>query len=304
MSLCDLPGRGNHEGHRDSTGKFKLSELHLTDNLVYNIPASLIGEFDGRNVVVRSRDPAEIVDRLTPPRLPHVQFIQLLATPPDVSVLEPWGAGIPIDIVLTDPVAEFMTLYNYATLRETHPVRVTVPVVPGFGKAVRLAVALGFSVKLNLAQPDPWLISELSDTLEFYLHGTKVQQPIEFFHSMLTSFFQPVPFSMWEVNEEDPTQVRFVTDDGEETISRRFAGSLRATDLDRFVEDFNSQLMAEKRECDACDYYIRCGGYFKWPDRSYSCEGIKKLFHSLRTAAAELQCDLNSFAAVERGVNL
>ena len=276
----------------------------MTDTLVYNIPASLIGEFAGRDVIVRSRDPAELVNGLTPPRLPHVRFIQLLATPQDISVLEPWGAGIPIDIVLTDPVIDFISLYNYATLRETHAVRVTVPIVPGFGKAVRLAVALEFAVKLNLTQPEPELISELSDTLDFYLHGTKVQQPIEFFHSMLTSFFQPVPFSMWEVNEEDPAQVRFVTDDGEETISRRFAGSLRPSDIDQFLDRFNSQLMAEKRECDACDYYSRCGGYFKWPDRSYSCEGIKKVFDTLRTAAAELRCDLNSFTALERGLKL
>lgn len=255
-------------------------------------------------MIVRSCDPIEIVSCLHPTRLPHIPFVQLLSASADISVLELWGEGIPIDVVLNDPAVEFSSLYGYATLRETHPVRVTVPVVPGFGKAVRVALALGFAVKLTTNQPNPALISELEEIVDFYLHGSNVQQPVEFFQTLFMSFYRPLPVSLWELNEEDPAQVRYITDEGEETISPRFAGSVSTADLNDFVPRFGAQLLAEKRECHTCDFYNRCGGYFKWPDKTYSCEGIKKLFNTLRSAAAELQCDLNAFAALERGLNL
>ncbi len=286
----------------------KTQRLHregskLFSTLVYNIPARLIDQYADYAVIVRSRDPSEIVSCLPPARLFHVRFVQLLSLPPDISVLGPWAVGLPIDVVLSDPVAEYSRLYSYATLSETHPVRVTIPVISGFSKAVRLAVALGFAVKFDVIQPDDLLIEELSDVLDFYLHGKAVQQPIEFFQSMLLSFYQSQPFSMWEISEEDPAQMRYVTDDGEESIYHLLAGSVPAADLNGFVDRFAAQLLSEKRECHDCDFYGRCGGYFKWPDKSYSCDGIKKLFSSIQAAAAELKTDLSSFAVAQGGLS-
>lgn len=50
--------------------------------------------------------------------------------------------------------------------------RVTVPVVPGFSKAVRLTVALQLAVKLEIGQPGRELIPELAEVLGLYLHQT------------------------------------------------------------------------------------------------------------------------------------
>jgi len=271
----------------------------MTDTLVYNVPVRLVDRYPGRDLIVRSAVPAEIAECASIDLLPRVRFAQLHSTPSDISPLEPWGTGVPIDIVLSDPAVDFVRLYNYATLKETHPVRVTVPVIEaGFSKAVRLAVALGFAVRLSPGQPDALLIEELSGVLDFYLHNAKVQQPIEFFQTMLRSFYQPQAISMWEINEEDPAQVRYVTDDGEETISRRFAGRVPAVELHNFVYHFGEQLLVEKGECFACDFYSRCHGFFKWPNKSYSCKGVKSLFMTMQSAAADLQTDLKSFAAV------
>jgi len=35
-----------------------------------------------------------------------------------------------------------------------------------------------------------------------------------------------------------------------------------------------------------------CAGYFKWPDPTYSCEGVKRLFTQIKAAADEINADL------------
>jgi len=54
-----------------------------------------------------------------------------------------------MDIVLSDPVAECPTLYRYARFLDKHPIRVCIPLVPGFRKPVVVAAALQFAVKLE-----------------------------------------------------------------------------------------------------------------------------------------------------------
>lgn len=105
--------------------------------------------------------------------------------------------------------------------------------------------------------------------------------------------------SLWEIAEEDPSQVRYITDDGEETISRRFAGSKLEGDLGGFLDRYGQELLSERRECHGCEFFNRCGGYFKWPDKSYDCAGIKRLFTTLSSAAEEVQHDLAAYRETE-----
>ena len=273
----------------------------MSDTLVFNVPARHLEDYRGRNLIVRSATPREVVDSLVQTDLKRVRFIQLLSTPADTSELEAWGEGIPIDIVLKDPAVEFALLYNYTNLLDTHPVRVSIPVVPGFSKAAKLAVSLSFAVKLDMAQPDSFLIEELTEVLDLYLHRPNVRQPIEFFHTVLLSFYQHRPASLWEIAEEDPSEVRYVTDDGEETISHRFAGAGLVAGLDDFVERYGQELLSERRECHDCDFFSRCGGYFKWPEKTYDCKDVKTLFLKLRSAADELKTDLAAFSAAGGG---
>src|SRR5262249_53992402 len=157
--------------------------------LVYNIPAKQIDSYRGRNVIVRSAEPAELVYSIWRADARAIRFIQLLSTLADSSVLEDAGEALPVEIVLKDPAAEYVQLYNYKSLLDTPPVRVAIPVWPGFSKAAKLAVALNFAVKLELQQPDSFLIEEILSVLELYLHRTSVRQPIEPFHTLLLSFY-------------------------------------------------------------------------------------------------------------------
>ena len=271
----------------------------MSNALVYNIPAKKIDAYRGRNVIVRSAEPAELVYSICRADPKAIRFIQLLSTPADSSVLEGVADALPVEIVLKQPATEYVQLYNYTNLLDTHPVRVAIPVLPGFSKAAKLAVSLNFAVKLELRQPDSILMEELASVLGLYLHRSYVRQPIEFFQTMLLSFYRGEPVSLWEVAEEDPAILRYVTDDGEETIAERFSGAKLDHQLTDFVTRFGEQLIQEKAECHDCEFFNRCGGYFKWPNKNYKCDGVKKLFHTLERAAAEIHQDLATMELAE-----
>lgn len=246
-------------------------------SLVYNVPAKLLDRYRGRDVIVRSSSPRELVECLRGVDLAPVRFLQLSSTSEDTSCLESFAPGLPLDIVLENP-AQYQQLYSYSNLLDSHPVRITIPLVSGFSKAVKLAISLRFAVKLEVQQPDEDVLAELENVLDLYLHLSSVNQPIEFFHSLLLSFYRNEPVSLWEITETDPRSVCYVRDDGS------------VVDVD---------LNTETRECHDCEFRNRCHGYFKFPDRNYNCDGVKQIFRTLANAATEVRRDLESFNSME-----
>jgi hypothetical protein len=261
------------------------------DSLIYNIPAPLAGSYSGRRVIVRSHDPGELVSCISKLNLDDVLYAQLLSLDVDVTPLTDWNQSVPLDLVMRRPADEFPLLYRASQLIDNHEIRVSIPVTEGFADAVRLALALQFSVKLEVDQPDQEQIGELNKILDLYLHRSTVSQPVEYFHSIFLSFFHQEPTSLWFIQEEDPEQIRFVTDNGEEKLSTRLSGL--PFQNQNGLRTGAQEVGHEKSECDDCEFFDRCGGYFKWPNKDYSCEGVKTLFGTMRSAAAELQADLN-----------
>jgi len=260
------------------------------NSVTYNVPARLVSEYKGRQVIVRSLDPGEIVQEFSGEDLDNVKYVQLLSADIDPEALAPlanWGRGVPMDIVISDPASEFPLLYSFSKLLDKHPIRASIAVRPGFLKAVKLALALHFTVKLDVGQPDASLIEEMKEVLDLYLHDASVGQPVECFHSIFLSFYRQEPASVWFIQEEDPEHFRFVSDDGVETVSRRFAG------VDPMAKR-DDATAREALECDTCQFMAVCGGYFKWPDRNYGCEGVKAVFGTINAAAAELKQTVDS----------
>jgi hypothetical protein len=268
--------------------------------MVYNIPVILVEAYHGRRLIVRSQHPSELVERLSEKDLENLSYIQLFSLTVETDPLTRWGEGIPVELVMQDPKTEFPLLYKHAKLFDTHPIRVAIPVAPGFSKAVKLAVPLNFAVKLEVTQPDSALMEEMSQVLSFYLHHSTASEPIEYFHSLLLAFYHQNPVTLWTIQEEDPAYIRYITDQGEETLPPRLAGTNVRYDLDSFLEAFKKELLAEKGECYECEFFENCGGYFKWPQKAFSCEGVKTLFRTLKEAAGELRKDLNSFPGSRR----
>ena len=246
--------------------------------MVYNLPATMIESYRGRDLIVRSHDPSEILQRLAPDNLERLAYLQILGTGGAIDPLLRWGPSIPVDLVVQDPDADLSLLYRYAPLPAERPVRVSVPVAAGFSKVVKLALSLNFAVKLEVSQPEPALIEELLRVVTLYLHQSTVSQPVEFFHSIFWGFYNRTPVTLWAIQEEDPALFRYVTDQGVETLSRRFTGMELKYGVTSFIQEFTAALLSEKQECADCAFCENCAGYFKWPRREYRCDGVKVLF--------------------------
>src|SRR5262249_37519205 len=189
------PGAG---GEVNCTSVAHLGRQRTMDPLTYNVPPARAAAYRGRRLVLRSHDPGEIVACLSNEEMENLAYVQLLSPDADVDDLIHWSENLPIDVVLRDPATEFPLLYRLARLLETHPVRVSIPVVAGFSKAVKVAVSLNLAVKLEMVrQPDRELIEELSTVLDLYLHRTTVSQPVEWFHSLFLSFYSGQPTTLW-----------------------------------------------------------------------------------------------------------
>jgi hypothetical protein len=275
--------------------------VQVSRMVVYNIPVHLVPTYRGREILVRSQDPAALVQALPDGDLDKLVGVQLLSLAADVDTLANWGYGVPVDLVMRSPNTDFPLLYRHAKLLDKHPVRVSIPVLPEIFNAVKVASALRFTVKLSAGQPEPSAIEGLRSVLDFYLHHPSVSQPVEFFHTSLMSLYNRNPVTLWDVQEEDPAYIRYVTDDGRETIARRPIGVRVTGDLGCFVADFQQGLLAERGECCECEFFAYCGGYFKWPRKDYSCSGVKTLFRTLRDASAALRHDLNAFTEAGKG---
>jgi hypothetical protein len=242
----------------------------------------LLASVPDRPIILSIADAAEPRARFGPDTPAGLAFIQLTGLVSDMAPLADWGEGVPLDLIMGDPVAELPWLYRCTGLLVKHPVRVTVPFRPGLARAVKLALSLGFAVRLHGHQPTPEALLEARRSLAEYLHNPTVAQPVEPFHSLLISFLHETPVALWSLLERDPAEVCLIDEWGEPTPGQGPAS----------VSDFRDALVAAGGECRACRYLSRCDGYFKWPRTDYDCTWVKDLFGDLEAAASELRADL------------
>lgn len=274
-----------------------MRSTNVTDSITYNIPVQLVPLFRGRKMIIRFRDASDIVQNVADEHLGDVSFIKLLSLDGEIDGLAAWGYAIPVDLVVTDTCRAPPLLYRCAPLLGSHPIRVSIPLVPGFGKVVKLAVSLGFAVKLEGGQPEEALLDELLETARLYLHRSTVSEPIEFFHSLFLAFYHRDPVTLWAIQEEDPSLYRYVTDQGEEMMPGRLAGVEASQGLRPFLRDLRAGLVNEEGECAGCEFLMHCLGYCKWPCKEYRCNVVRALMHTLRSAAEELRSDMAAHPA-------
>ena len=265
------------------------------DSLVYNIPLSMVAAYRGRRLIVRAHNPAEIPESLTGEDLQGIECLQIVCSDDDLHPLLRWGAGVPLDLVVQEPERDFPMLYHWSRLLDSHPVRITVPVVSGFSKVAKLAAALNFPVKLHVDQPDPAQVAEMLSLLHAYLHETTMSQPIEYFHSMFLAFYREETVTLWSIQEEDPALIRYMGYDGKERLSRGEGMANLGDDLASFVPDLKKELESRRGVCSCCEFFHHCVGYFHVPHEGYDCNEVKAVFRALREAADELRGDLASF---------
>lgn len=261
---------------------------------VYSVPVHQVTGYRDQALVIRADDVGNLIAEVPEPAGLNIAYIQL-PVGSDTEPLGMWGIGIPVDIVLEDPAREFAQLYRHGKLLDKHPMRVSIPVKPGFLKSLKIAASLQFAVKLMPGQPEPAVIPELLDATGLFLHRTEVAQPVEFFHSLLLAFYHAQPLTLWSILEEHPLEIRYVDNDGSESISPRRAA---------MPEEASQELLAltECLDCRSCAFLENCQGYFKWPDRQFDCGGVRQVLGTVRSAAFELRAEMNEYAAAAEGL--
>jgi hypothetical protein len=205
----------------------------------------------------------------------------------------PFPVGAPLDIVLADPAVEAPGLYSLTRIRTDHPVRVTIVGRPGMARAARLAMALQFPVRLLVQQPSAAVLAELDQVTDRYLHDSRTSAPVEFFQAALAWWLRGDAPPPWVALEVDPAWFPRVDGAGAEhdpTWPPREAD---------FVAKWFAGLVSEGAECATCPARDWCQGYFKWPDRSYGCDGVVRLLARLEASAAQLARDLDEARALE-----
>jgi hypothetical protein len=206
---------------------------------------------------------------------------------------------IALDVILADPASEFSDLYRLVDASAVRGIRVTIPAAPGLAKAVRLATALRFPVRVLPGQPTAEVLEELHEALEFYLHEPMVETPVEFFHSMLASTCGADVSSLWMILEEDPEAFQHFDANGHARLPR--SGGSGLVPMAAFVETHLNSLVVQGAECATCPWQQQCRGYFKWPDPAYSCEGVKQLFSRIQVAGEEIRRDMAAVVAADTG---
>ena len=252
--------------------------------------------------IVRSRQ--ELCRWLNNP-LPGLRWLQVEGMLGDQ---EAWtevahsDSNIPLDVVVSDPALEFSHLYRLVDACAVRAVRVTMPAAPGLTKAIRLAAALRLPVRVLPGQPSAAALEELHEALLFYLHEPTVDAPVEFFHSVLASLCDWDAGSLWTILEQDPDGFRHYDADGQARVPRTKDADQSQITSSGFVENHLSRLIAQGAECATCPWQRPCGGYFKWPNPGYCCEGVKQLFSSIQTAGDEIRQDVARFAIADKEI--
>jgi hypothetical protein len=213
-------------------------------------------------------------------------------------------SNVPLDVVITNPGSQFSDLYRLVDVFAVRDVRVSMPALPGFLRALKLAVALRLPVRLLPGQPSPDVLIELIEAINFYLRDPMVETPVEFFHSVLASMCGAGDGSLWMILEEDPAL--FLHRGVEDGFKLPGGFSSPSSDLSSttFVETWFRCLLEQNAECVTCPWQQICQGYFKWPDPAYDCGGVKRLFSAIKAAADEMGLELARRDRAEQGEEL
>ena len=256
--------------------------------LVFLNADAAAGEEDRAFVaVVRSREEFQRWLSASPPQLQWLQVEELLCDSEAWAAAAQGTSDVPLDVVMSNPEAEFSQLYRLVDVRAARDVRVSIPAAPGFGKAVRLAASLGLPIRILPGQPTEEVLAQLEQVAEFYLRDPMVEAPIEPFHSLLAAQRGGGSETLWRILEVDPDVFARFDANGHAILPR---STQPAPPM--FVRSHLSHLLERGAECALCPWQESCAGYFKWPDPKYSCGGVKQLFARIKAAADELTEDL------------
>lgn len=257
---------------------------------LFNVPANRLEAARDAGLVIRSHDPAILVDSVAKVGQESIVHMQLLSLDSDPRILDELPPGMPLELVVDSGVTQYGLLYRYADLLKVRPIRVRVPAQPGLAQIAKLATALEFAVILDVGQPDRVTVDEMTVFLDTYLHQATMAAPVEFFQSLLMAYFMGEPVTIWEIQDEDPGTWRYLTDEGSVVLSKRLEELPELSSVSSMA-DVRALVPTWNAQCLSCDFLTHCQGYFKLPDKTYQCREIITLLRLIEEAAQDLRKD-------------
>jgi hypothetical protein len=254
---------------------------------VFNVPISLINKFSGRDLTLRGDDSAILVEALQKIEPSGIFSVQLNSLDVDPTRFYRLNPPVRFEIMLFNP-PEFPKLYRFSDLLGRHPVRVSVAAKPGLFNAAKLALSMNMPVRLYFGQPEPAVVEDAIKLADYSFHGMEVNQPAEFFHSLIMSNFAGAAMPIWAIQEEDPQHFKYVTDQGV-IENYRLGTCADAALLDAISQ--GAELPETFKDCRKCDHKAICRAYFKFPDPTYDCSAVIELLDFCLSTAAELKND-------------
>lgn len=254
----------------------------LTETISYNIPAQALSCFRGRNVIVRSCNPVDLVEAAASIPPANLTGLQLLSPSGWPKILDRIEQRVSLELVLSDLAGCESVLEDFfKKLPANFQLGVTIRAQLGVSEAAKAAMKIGLPLSLQVSQPPPDVVEELSQILEMYLHDPEVSQPVDFYHSLLRSALGGNGWTLWDIQGENPSLIRHVTDKGDVVVSGRLPFLKIEEGSGLTVSDIALDLLRTSGECSVCDFFFECGGYFRLPDRTYDCIGIKGLLATI-----------------------
>ncbi|MCL4540484.1 MAG: hypothetical protein M1378_12950 [Bacteroidetes bacterium] len=260
----------------------------------------MAAEVDCENLVVRSESCEEIVAAYKTLD-ERIKEVELEGLGEDLHSLSALPLGLPVRIKLHPEDAP--NLYTNTWLSDRFSLEALMDVDKGILQGVKIATSAMVPVTVNLEELND--AGELMSVLNYYLHDTHLQVPVDFFHSMISAYLQGTTLALPDLYTESPAHFLYVDELGKVSASARLAraGRFLGTFSDSLQIDEESQLYKDLLDrkknlvlsgskCVSCERFDLCEGYLRFVDANFDCGPFLEVFNEIKAKVKEIADDL------------
>ncbi|HON45506.1 MAG TPA: hypothetical protein P5543_04055 [Planctomycetota bacterium] len=243
------------------------------EEICYIVPIKYVPQFHNHELIVQIQNIHELAQLLESNIQLNIRYFQIINIHENWKNILQYTGPVPLDVIIQHPETEYSLLYRYT---EFGQIRANISCKLGCFKAIKLAAALHFPVRLDMnhAPNIPW--NEWQQIFHFYTTNPCVTEPIEPFHSLLHAQYQNISINLWDILEENPKYIQIINDQGQiKTPPHSIIDS----------------------ECQQCPYFSTCQAY--WKKNSASCT-MQPLFTLIQETASQLHQDHQQYNAGDK----
>ncbi len=272
----------------------------MHNSALISIPPRLAAEVDSHDIVLRSGNCGDIVNTYKTLG-DRVKGVELEYPSENLHSLSALPLQLPIRLKLHPKCAP--QLYTNTWLVDRFSLEALINVDKGLLQGVKIAASAMVPVTMDLEELSD--TSELLSVLNYYLHDTHVQVPVDFFHSMISACLRGNVLALPKLYPESPSEFLYVDELGRVTASARLAragkflgevsGGLQIdeeSDLYKQLINRKKDLVLSGSKCVSCERFDLCEGYLRFVDTDFDCGPFLEVFNAIKVNAKEIADDL------------